>query len=337
MKVCVAMALLGLSVLVPSIWDGILGVTNSLLRTNVDLEVPKWIGWILLIAGMVGGIGLYLGACRTAGASVTATPDQVLAISHSSFPTNAPRLTASDLGLPGHFVSERSCDLSASFTGRVDPEGALAQQELLIQDVRSLMRVAAYKVAYGGLAHIPLQFQLGHALATGAPWRLFEKNRHQNVWCELVPSGEQLEVSTDWRVDESASCGVIKVCVSYEIDDSSVAEVVREPAVSATLRLDPPRLDAVTAYSQVEELSRAFRSVLDGLRSRLPSHATVHVFYAGPSSVGVSLGRQISSSIHNRTLVYNYSREATPHYAWAIHVNSQRPRVVRAGSEDTHV
>ncbi|HEL5310813.1 TPA: hypothetical protein UOJ22_004184, partial [Stenotrophomonas maltophilia] len=58
------------------------------------------------------------------------------------------------------------------------------------------------------------------------------------------------------------------------------------------------------------------------LQSLLPKDAEVRLMFAGPSSLGVSIGRQISHSIHNKVWVYNYNRQSDPPYAWAVFVNS---------------
>ena len=80
-------------------------------------------------------------------------------------------------------------------------------------------------------------------------------------------------------------------------------------------------IDKITHYGQLEAICIAFRQVLDEIHAELPRNVTVHVFYAGPVSVGFALGRRISRTIHNPVIAYNYTANTNPAYAWGVEVN----------------
>lgn len=75
----------------------------------------------------------------------------------------------------------------------------------------------------------------------------------------------------------------------------------------------------------MDRICYLFRQALDEIHNELGSGPAIHVFYAGPVSVGFSLGRRISRTIHNRVFVYNYNAKASPAYAWGIDVTRDAP------------
>ena len=89
--------------------------------------------------------------------------------------------------------------------------------------------------------------------------------------------------------------------------------------------LATPRIDAVSSVDQVNEVCNLFRRVLDDLHAHHTKSLPVHVFYAGPASLGFSLGRQISRTVHHRVMVHNYTPSSQPKYSWAVEVTSVGP------------
>ncbi|WP_206862138.1 SAVED domain-containing protein [Lysobacter changpingensis] len=157
----------------------------------------------------------------------------------------------------------------------------------------------------------------------------------QRGWeSELAETAESLGVRTEWVERQGATSAVVRVSVSYTIEEDSVRQALPDGNyIEAHISIAQPRIDSVTAYSQVDEIAREFRNVIDRIRDALSPRAEVHLFYAGPVSLGVSLGRQVSHNIHNSTLVYNYQRQALPPYAWAILVNNAEPTVRFVGGQ----
>jgi hypothetical protein len=62
----------------------------------------------------------------------------------------------------------------------------------------------------------------------------------------------------------------------------------------------------VAHHGEIETVCPAFRQVLNDLQARLEKNAIVHAFYAGPVSLGFSLGRWISWIIHHRAQPHDY-------------------------------
>lgn len=111
------------------------------------------------------------------------------------------------------------------------------------------------------------------------------------------------------------------VTFAQEIPDpSKVApeyrEFVQQRRVE-THAVTNPGIDKITHYGHLKEISAAFRK--DRTRFTANSRAiVVHVFYSGPVGFGFTLGRRISRMIHNPVVVYNYTSNTKPAYAWSI-------------------
>ncbi len=125
--------------------------------------------------------------------------------------------------------------------------------------------------------------------------------------------------------DVEASEAVIRISVSYPVHESNIAEALCRTYRDVHMSITNPRVDAIRTRRQIETIARAFRQVLDKLKSEQPEPARIHVFYSGPMSLAFCLGRQISPTIHAPVFVYNFTAKTTPKYAWAVHVNGDGP------------
>jgi len=179
-------------------------------------------------------------------------------------------------------------------------------------------------IGYYGIVHVPLQFLAGCSVSTWHEVALFELNRTDKQWRELGKEGRGpdlgLTVQTVSRPLRPVAA-VVRIAISYAVPWADVAEVVEGPFEDIRVAITPPRTDAVTHHTQVEMICTAFRQILDDLQVRLERDAVVYVFYAGPVSLGFSLGRRISRAIHHRVQIHNYNARATPWYAWGIEVS----------------
>jgi hypothetical protein len=154
----------------------------------------------------------------------------------------------------------------------------------------------------------------------------FELNRATRQWDLLSQRGAFPPLAIDGlpdRVRRAPGDAVLRISVSYRVDPEDVAAVVPNPLASIHLRLHEPRLDAVTTLEQVDHYAGAFRRVLDKIHKCLPGAERLHVFYAGPVALALNLGRHISPTVDPLVLVYNYTRRATPRYAWAYAITAE--------------
>lgn len=320
-----AVIVVGLAVLSPGISDALLAYANNSLELGLSLDAPWWIG-LPLIA--LGALLFILGfATDRAGTST----GQFLAIRHQSFRPLAPNLPTEALPkrMQRRKINVYDCDLSSFMnTEPVDPTGAVRQQERLashITGVRQSDPDAA--VGYYGIVHIPFQFLAGCSISTYPEVALFELNRSDNKWYELKSgAGTDLKPTLRRTIDPlTPTAAVLRIEVSYPVAAEEVVRVIPAPFREYTISIAQPAIDKVTHYDHVDSICDLFRQALDEIHNELGSGPTIHVFYAGPVSLGFSLGRRISRTIHNQVFVYNYTSKATPAYSWGVDVTRDAP------------
>jgi uncharacterized caspase-like protein len=250
------------------------------------------------------------------------------AIRHQSFELLTVRI--SEESLPAHFrhykIQHIEFYLSSFFTNGVcDPISAVQQSNNLIKDFLVVFQANPEAViGYYGIVHIPLQFCAGYGVSTRFKIAFFEWDRDVNCWYELAgDDSPKLDLSVSTISPPANAVAVaIRIAISFDITKNDVDDVVPQPYEDIQIKIGKPRIDAITHYSQINEVCRAFREVLDDLHARVNKSLIVHIFYAGPVCLGFSLGRRISETIHHQVIVYNYTPHTSPRYAWGVKINS---------------
>ena len=325
-KIALPLVIVGVALMAPGWRDAALSYLNKTYSLGLSLDAPWWVG----AASAVIGVGVFL--IGLVSASIE-PPGQFIAIHHQSFqPLTSP---LPNNALPRKMrkrkMSTLECDQSNFLSGGAfDPIGAVRQQQRLAQDVAAI-RKADSKAALGyyGIVHIPLQFLAGCSVSTFPEVALFELHRETSTWRELQDGDcPDLEVTVKRVADPPSPIAcVVRIAVSYPVSPLGPPEVVAGPYREYLISVGKPGIDKVTHYKQVEALVSVFRTVLDEIHDELPNNLIVHVFYAGPVSVGFSLGRRISRTIHNPLIVYNFTASIKPSYAWGVEVTKEgRPQ-----------
>jgi uncharacterized caspase-like protein len=250
------------------------------------------------------------------------------AVRHHSFEALTARISEDSLSthLRHYKIKHIEFDQSFFFTGsNCDPISALKENDKLINDFLILFKSTPDAViGYHGIVHIPLQFCVGYAVSTWPKVILLELDRNINCWYELAINESpklDLSVSTISRPANAVAIA-IRIAISFDISKNDVDDVVPQPYEDIQIQIGKRRIDAITHYGQVNEVCNAFREVLDDLHARVDKSLIVHVFYAGPVSLGFSLGRRISRTIHHQVIVYNYTVHTSPRYGWGAKINS---------------
>jgi hypothetical protein len=256
-------------------------------------------------------------------------PRRFVAIRHQSFQPLTGPLPPDALPrkMRGRQIDTLNCDQSNFLSlGAVDPIGAVRQQQRLATEIAGVLRTEpSAALGYYGIVHIPLQLLAGCSLSTFPQVTLFELHRETGTWRELqAGAGPDLDVAVLRTADPSSPivC-VVRIAVSYAVQPADVAEVIGGPYREYSISIGKPGIDKVTHYGQVEAICSAFRKVLDEIHDELPRNLVVHVFYAGPVSVGFTLGRRISRTIHSPVIAYNYTASTKPAYAWGVEVTKE--------------
>ncbi|MGG6268511.1 SAVED domain-containing protein [Leptolyngbya sp. AN03gr2] len=179
------------------------------------------------------------------------------------------------------------------------------------------------ELVFHGLVHIPLLILMGHLVSDRISVRLFEflPNTDSSSWAwgdptQPFPRLESYGIPNQqvWQAKDV----ILRVSVSYSISASQAAIVAPEGAIEIDLTLSNPERSIVRSEAQVREYGQIFRRTLDLIAQKLPPGQRIHLFYAGPVSLGFHLGQQISENIHPSVIVWNYHRQ----YDWAIDLST---------------
>jgi hypothetical protein len=320
-----SLILAGLVILSPSLSDAILAFLNKVLDLGLSLDAPWWVGLLIILLGAVFFIfGFISDGSET-------HKGQFVAVRHQSFQPLAGTLPAE--ALPSRMKRRRihtyECDQSSFMASHpVDPRSALRLQEKLASHIVGVRKTdPGAALGYYGIVHIPFQFLAGCSISSYPEVILFEHNRNNGKWSELkLGNGPNLEPRVT-RVSDPVlpNAVVIRIGISYPVDPAKVAEIIPTGYREYDLTIKKPGLGKITHYSQVEVLCALFRQILDEVHNELAGEVLVHVFYSGPVSLGFSLGRRISRTIHNRVFVYNFVAQDVPSYSWGIDVTRDAP------------
>ncbi len=320
-KIALPLILVGVGLVNPGWKDAALSFLNGIFGLGLSLDAPWWVGAVLIAAG----VGVYaVGELRG-----TEDAGRFVAVRHQSFqPLTGPLpKDALPLKMRKRRIDTLDCDQSNFLSGgALDPIGAVRQQQRLAFEIAGIIKTdSSAALGYYGIVHIPLQFLAGCSVSTFPKVALFELQRETSTWRELADGdAPDLDVTVSRTIDPPAPIAcVVRIAVSYAVGAGEPSEVVGGPYRDYSISIGKPGIDKVTHYSQVDAICRAFRQVLDEIHGELPKNLVVHVFYAGPVSVGFSLGRRISRTIHNPVLVYNYTKSSTPAYAWGVEVTKE--------------
>ncbi|MBI0535203.1 SAVED domain-containing protein [Roseomonas sp. KE2513] len=254
--------------------------------------------------------------------------NRLLAVRHASFNSTAvPLLREADLpehGGPWH-LELLDCDLTRHLAGgNLQVSRAVLDQEHVWNNLEAQLRAPSPpQIAYYGVAHIPLQIWAGRQMAHATPL-LFELERKDSSWRELRRgAAPNLHIRTQRTPSAMRpSSLVVRVAVSYPVELQDVCEIVAEPFDDVLVTVSKPAPDLITHYAHAEALAAAVRRAIDTGMARIPTGGTVHLFFAGPMSVGFSIGRLISPSVHPAVIAYNYTSQTSPKYLWGLRVNS---------------
>jgi hypothetical protein len=321
-KIAVPLVICGVALLTPGFRDGALSYLNKKFDLGLTLDVPWWVGLVAI------GLGVLAFLVGTFSATSQLAAGRFVAIRHQSFQPLASLLPRE--ALPRKMRQRKidffECDQSNFLSGgALDPIGAVRQQQRLASDIAAV-RKADPNTAFGyyGIVHIPLQFLAGCSVSTYPEVALFDLDRETSNWRELQGgTAPNLHVKKT-RVSDppNPTSVVVRIEISYPISVADPADIISSPFREYSLAVSKPGIDKITHYKQIEALSVAFREIMDEIHNETPNHLIVHVFYAGPVGLGFSLGRRISKTIHNRTIVYNYNSKSMPTYSWGVDVTS---------------
>ncbi len=212
------------------------------------------------------------------------------------------------------------------------PEASILYQNDILSKIKALTgNNHDCEIGYFGLAHIPLVWHLGNTISDKFEINYFEYNRISSRWYKL----ERIEDETinfytadKLNSENESRNGIIKIEISYEIDNIEIFQVVENHKYFTTIKLNSTALDSIKNLNQIDSLSMTFRNEIDKLITDSKIEL-IHIFYAGPVSLGLSLSRKISKRTDPNIIVYNYTRNSTPKYKWALLMSNNNSEILR--------
>lgn len=315
----------GAAILNPGPKDAAIAWVNQHFGLGMKLDTEAWYGVGAVAAAMLlflPHVAWFFGWRRRPSAT------KVLALRHISLNVSVPnQLNEGDLPslLAKVPLTNLDCNQTLQLSsGALKFRDALRTQEKATEDILVHRRTdTGTVIAYYGIAHIPLQVLFGYHLTTAVRAELFELDQAAGRWRHVAPgSGADLNPSLSQAPCEGhPAAAIVRVSVSAEVALADCTEFVAGPFDEFHIRVAKPARDVVTHADQVNRIAGLFRDALDAATRRLPPGAQIHVFAAVPMSVGYSMGRLISQSMHGETVVYNFSSQRTPRYSWGLRIN----------------
>lgn len=212
------------------------------------------------------------------------------------------------------------------------PDASLLHQSSILSKVLGLTNNSSnFEIAYFALAHIPLIWDFGKQIADKFPIEYYEYNRHSNIWERLINknSGGETSFMIDTNVNNiSDKNAIIKIEVSYEINNSDIFEVISDYNIITSLKLASIGLDKINNKTQLEQLAKSYRDVIDVI-IKDSTIENIHIFYSGPVSLALALSRKISMRTDPNYIVYNYTRNTSPKYKWAVKLSNNNPEILK--------
>lgn len=221
------------------------------------------------------------------------------------------------------------------YKDKIPDKGILKSQNKVINQINKIdSQSPESKIAYFGIARIPMTFRIGAFLGDNRIVFPFDFIRQQNSWTqlqyntdiELNNSDTNFDINKSDILNEESSDVVLSISVSYSVNTDDISEVLNSPYKIYSLQMPDignGLIDRLKTADQFQLLANQYRSVLDEI-SRESNVKNIHLFYAGPNSLALRFGQLHSRSIHSNIIVYNYNRNHTPSFSWSYNVSENR-------------
>jgi hypothetical protein len=322
----------------------VIALLNKYLHLNIEDSNVKVNYFLLLLASVVAFTLIRTGVWFHFKTKEKVTKKTMVQICHSSIESVG--YSKIDKDLTDYVVEPYHLNQVEELKKPNEPnlKHALREQEKFVQKV--LNRIGGSSdvdLAFLGLAHIPLMVLLGFQLANKASAMFFEWNQNELLWEEIEDSIVEnqpllLDKSIHKQDTQITKDVIIKIGVTYPIEDWQLSGLNLENLNSYYLHLEVPERNAVTNVKQLNQYQQKFRGLLDEINQTYPLLERVHLFYSGQPSLAYRLGSAITSRMDKEMWVYNYIASSSPKYPWAINLRKDgQPVSLKFTGETVHV
>lgn len=215
-------------------------------------------------------------------------------------------------------------------------EEAAAAQEALFR-ARIAPRLGAPdppRLAYFGMAPIPLVVHLGSLLGGLAPIEIYQHHRGRSDWrWERTAAAAPLQIhesGVPTSPQRGARTVVVRIATSFFILPEDTRMVLPGPAATSAearteieIALAKPDPDALRSPEDIAEVADRFRRAMDAVAVYLPDVQVVHLFAAVPAGLALRLGMELRPNVHPRVQTYQFGKQLSPHYRAALLIRAR--------------
>ena len=207
-------------------------------------------------------------------------------------------------------------------TNVASPEEALSTQTQVLEQLSELQKSNPdCQLGYFGIAHIPFTFHLGRKIHRNTI-DVFANDRSSAQWFELPDKSSypepQLYRSSERVLDDGDV--IVRFSVSYEVGHDDIEGIVKNPIADFHIYAESPKTDIIDSIAALNAYTRAFNDVLHTIEDQIPNTKRIHVFAAVPPTLAFRCGQQVNERIEAQILVYEYNRQHSPRYKWALNL-----------------
>jgi|TARA_R110000744_G_scaffold62940_1_gene129730 hypothetical protein len=239
-----------------------------------------------------------------------------------------------DLKIDDYLMQEIVIDQTMIYkNGNLEyPEASLLYQNDILSKITALSNNHNdFEIAYFGLAHIPLIWNLGATIVDKFHVNYYEYDRNSTSWKKMISSNnnyDNLLSSETISYNNESTNAILKIEISFDIANSEIFKVVDNQKYFHTIKLNSIGLDKITDLNQVQLLTKEFRNNVDKIIKNQKIE-NIHIFYSGPVSLALSLSRKISKRTDPNYIIYNYTRNTFPKYKWSIKITNNNSEILK--------
>jgi hypothetical protein len=193
------------------------------------------------------------------------------------------------------------------------------ERELKSKLEPELRNASGYRLAYFGLAPIPLALHLGYRVGGMIDMDVYLLHHERKTWA--WPEADQepapldlLDVKPPQDISRARGDVIVRVSVSHRIDPVETLEVVPDPLCEIDIGLVHPNEDALRSPKDLDAIVHQFNKAIDGVKDRLPNIERIHLFAAVPVGLAFRLGTCLNPTIHAPVQTYQYFAQRSPRY-----------------------
>ena len=199
---------------------------------------------------------------------------------------------------------------------------AAAYQRAMVSEAIEKSRDVLPRFAVFSLSQMALCIHLGFLLSDRLEVRCFQFDRDARTWRWPADDGDvDTAISVTGlpasKLDDKCEA-VIRISLSATISLDDVRKAAGHHPVEIELAVPCPDVMWLRSPKQLAQLGQRFRTVLAGLRSRVPNCTRIHLFYAGPTGGAITVGQQINPRMNPPVELYEYSQQTDPKHQRAL-------------------